>query len=74
MSVVPPNVVENSERLWAYAVAGVIGLVFAVIIFSSVHWAAQPPSNVETIELVACISPANLWRQTLAPRYSPTAR
>ena len=24
--------------------------VFAVIIFASVHWAAQPPSNVETID------------------------
>ena len=24
--------------------------MFAVIIFSSVHWAAQPPSNVETID------------------------
>ena len=44
------RVVEESERRWAYVVAGVIGLVFAVIIFSSVHWAAQPPSNVETID------------------------
>ena len=50
MSVVPPNVVEDSERRWAYVVAGVIGLVVAVIIYSSVHWAAQPPSNVETID------------------------
>ena len=50
MSVVPPSVVEDSERRWAYVVAGVIGIVFAVIIYTSVHWAAQPPSNVETID------------------------
>jgi hypothetical protein len=31
-------------------VAGVIGFLFAVIIFASVHWAAQPPSSVETID------------------------
>ena len=42
--------VEQSERRWAYVVAGVIGFMFAVIIYSVVHWAAHPPSNVETID------------------------
>ena len=50
MSDLPRNVVEESEQRWAYVVAGVIGFMFAVIIFTSVHWAAQPPSNVETID------------------------
>ena len=50
MSTLPSDVIEESERRWAYVVAGVIGLMFAVIIFTSVHWAAQPPSNVETID------------------------
>ena len=50
MSEFSPNVIEQSERRWAYVVAGVVGLVFAVIIYSSLHWAAQPPSNVETID------------------------
>jgi cytochrome c oxidase subunit 2 len=50
MSELSPNVIEQSERRWTYVVAGVIGLVFAVIIYSSLHWAAQPPSNVETID------------------------
>ena len=40
----------QSERRWAYVVAGVIAFMFAVITFASVHWAAQPPSNVETID------------------------
>ena len=50
MSTLPHDVIEESERRWAYVVAGVVGFVFAVIIFSSVHFAAQPPSNVETID------------------------
>jgi cytochrome c oxidase subunit 2 len=44
------DVVDFSERRWATVVAGVVALVFAVIVFASVHWAAQPPSNVETID------------------------
>ena len=44
------DAVEQSERRWAYVVAGVVAFMFAVIIFSGVHWAAQPPSNVETID------------------------
>ena len=49
-NVLASDAVESSERRWAYVVAGVVALVFAVIIFASVHWAAQPPSNVETID------------------------
>jgi cytochrome c oxidase subunit 2 len=49
-SVSPFDIVALSERRWAYVVAGVVGFLFAVIIFASVHWAAQPPSNVETID------------------------
>ena len=46
----PDDVVEHSERRWTYVVAGVIAFVFAVMVFAGVHWAAQPPSNVETID------------------------
>lgn len=46
----PEDAVEQSERRWAYVVAGVVAFMFAVIIYSGVHWAAQPPSNVETID------------------------
>lgn len=42
--------VARFERRWAYVVAGVVAFVFAVIVFSGLHWAAQPPSNVETID------------------------
>ena len=46
----PAGPVDQAERHWTYVVAGVVAFVFAVIIFSGVHWAAQPPSNVETID------------------------
>jgi cytochrome c oxidase subunit 2 len=49
-NVPSPNAVERSERRWAYVVAGVIGFVFVVIIYAGLHWAADPPSNVETID------------------------
>lgn len=46
----PLEVVDRSERSWTYVVAGTIAFVLVLIVFSSVHWAAQPPSNVETID------------------------
>jgi len=44
------DVVDESERQWTYVVAAVVAFAFAVIIFAGVHWSAQPPSNVETID------------------------
>jgi len=45
-----PDVVDDSERRWAYVVAAVVVFVFAVIVLAGVRWAAQPPSNVEAID------------------------
>jgi cytochrome c oxidase subunit 2 len=44
------DAIERSEQRWAYVVGGVVAFVFAVIIVTGLHWAAQPPSNVETID------------------------
>ncbi len=46
----PAQALDPSERRWAYVVGGVITFVFAVIVYAGVHWAVQPPSNVETID------------------------
>jgi cytochrome c oxidase subunit II len=46
----PADVVDDAERRWSYVVAGVVAFVFAVIILANMHWAAQPPSNVEAID------------------------
>jgi len=44
------DVVDHFERRWAFVVAGIVAIVFAVIVFTGLHWATQPPSNVETID------------------------
>lgn len=45
-----PGVTEESERRWARAVAVIVALVVAVMIYSGLHWTAVAPSNVETID------------------------
>ena len=39
-----------AERRWAIVVAAIIVLLLATMIFTGVHWAAMPPSRVETID------------------------
>jgi len=41
---------ERYERRWAWVVALIVAFLFAVVIFTGVHWAAQPPSNVEAVD------------------------
>ena len=43
-------VVDESERRWSRVVAAIIALVFAVMIYSGLHWTAMAPSQVETID------------------------
>ena len=38
-----------AERRWAIVVA-IIALLVAMMIFTGLHWAAMPPSRVETID------------------------
>jgi cytochrome c oxidase subunit II len=46
----PSNIVDEAERRWTYVVAAVVIFVFGTIVLAGVHWAAQPPSNVEAID------------------------
>ena len=46
----PTDVADDAERRWTYVVAAVVFFVFAAIVLAGVHWAAQPPSNVEAID------------------------
>ena len=39
-----------AERRWTWAVAAVIGVLVAMMVFTGVHWASMPPSRVETID------------------------
>ena len=39
------------ERRWAYIVIAIIVLLLAVMVFTGLHWAAMPPSRVETVDV-----------------------
>ncbi|MGK5079418.1 cytochrome C oxidase subunit II [Janthinobacterium sp. HLX7-2] len=40
-----------AERRWVYIVVAIIALLLAMMIFTGLHWAAMPPSRVETIDI-----------------------
>lgn len=40
-----------AEKRWAIVVAAIIVLLLATMIFTGVHWAAMPPSRVETVDV-----------------------
>jgi cytochrome c oxidase subunit 2 len=42
--------IERAERRWAFVVALVVAFLFFVMVVTGLHWAAQPPSNVEPID------------------------
>jgi cytochrome c oxidase subunit 2 len=40
-----------AERRWAFIVAAIIGLLVLMMVVTGLHWAAMPPSRVETIDV-----------------------
>lgn len=40
-----------AERRWASIVAAIIALLLVMMVFTSLHWAAMPPSRVETVDI-----------------------
>jgi cytochrome c oxidase subunit 2 len=47
----PPSeaVAIAAERRWAWVVGAIVTLLVAMMIITGLHWAAMPPSRVETI-------------------------
>ena len=41
---------SRAERRWADVVVAIIALLVAMMVFTGLHWAAMPPSRVETID------------------------
>jgi len=39
-----------AERRWAIVVGFIIAAIIAIMVFTGLHWAAMPPSRVETID------------------------
>ena len=49
----PPRaaaVVVAAEKRWALVVGAIIALLIGLMVFTGVHWAAMPPSRVETVD------------------------
>jgi len=44
------HVALAAERRWAYVVGAIIVFLIAMMIITGLHWAAMPPSRVETID------------------------
>ncbi len=40
-----------AERRWAWIVLAIIGLLVLMMIITGLHWAAMPPSRVETVDV-----------------------
>ena len=44
-------VANAAERRWAIIVGLIIASLLAMMVFTSLHWAAMPPSRVETVDV-----------------------
>ena len=44
-------VAAAAERRWAIAVGAILVLLVAMMVVTGVHWAAMPPSRVETVDI-----------------------
>lgn len=44
-------VAEAAERRWALIVGAILALLVAMMVVTGVHWAAMPPSRVETVDV-----------------------
>jgi cytochrome c oxidase subunit II len=44
-------IAEAAEKRWTLIVVAIIGLIIGMMIVTGLHWAAMPPSRVETIDV-----------------------
>lgn len=44
-------VAAAAERRWAWIVSGIIVVLIGMMIVTGLHWAAMPPSRVETVDV-----------------------
>ena len=47
----PDAVAVAAERRWALIVVVIMAVLVAMMVFTGLHWAAMPPSRVETIDV-----------------------
>ncbi len=63
----------GAEKRWAVVVAAIIVLLIAMMVFTGVHWAAMPPSRVETVDLGTAVeADGKVVVRLIAQQYSFT--
>lgn len=45
------SVAVAAERRWTYIVAAIIAMLIVIMVVTGLHWAAMPPSRVETVDV-----------------------
>ena len=41
----------SAERRWTIIVSAILALLVAIMVVTGLHWAAMPPSRVETVDI-----------------------
>jgi hypothetical protein len=74
MSTIAHETAERAEGRWAAIVGVIIFLLVAMMVFTGLHWAAMPPSRVETIDPRTLHMRGEFVRTTSAPWWTSAAR
>lgn len=51
MTALAAHVAESAERRWAIIVVAIVAVLVAITVVTGLHWAAMPPSRVETVDV-----------------------
>ncbi|MGV7210815.1 cytochrome C oxidase subunit II [Oxalobacteraceae bacterium A2-2] len=67
-------VAEHAERRWAIVVGLIIASLLAMMVFTGLHWAAMPPSRVETVDVRTLHLRGEFVENNLGTAVSPDGR
>lgn len=63
-----------AERRWAYIVLAIVALLVAMMVVTGLHWAAMPPSRVETINVKRVHLEGEFVESNLGTRLGPDGK
>lgn len=67
-------VAEGAERRWAVVVAAISALLLGMMVFTGLHYAAMPPSRVETIDVKTLHKAGEFVEANLGTSVEPDGR
>jgi cytochrome c oxidase subunit 2 len=63
-----------AERRWAYIVMAIIALLLLMMVVTGLHWAAMPPSRVETVDVKTVHIKGEFVESNLGTTMSPDGK